>query len=417
MFAKVGLYHDKKLKQWRVRWFGDYNPTTGKQKRYGKTFKLQRDAEHFLDTIKADFKQGTKRDPSKETLKEYTERWLHNKIKIEGIRQGTVILYKGTLDRMYEYFGDCQLRSIDRSKAQSFLSDLQPKMSTKSSLSGWSRHRVLRQCKTIFKEAVADGAVAKNPFDGLQGAKCTTSPWYYLKLNEYLKLLTAVMPMQEKVMYALCYTAGLRETEALTLRWSDIDFEKSRVHVVNQPETLTLPPFDIKDSDERIIPIPKHTIDLLTKLQLDSDGSPYVLLTGERFLKIKTKWLQCQKTGQPWLIRYWANNIPRNFNKRVKRSGIDTVGKKLTVHVLRKCCMQNWQNYLPMNVVKNLAGHSNIETTEKFYSTVDESQLANAARMSDELLNKAGAETTDLFLTFSADLEGIKDVVSPELKC
>ena len=125
MFAKVGLYKEKTVRgtQWRVRWFGDYNPSTGKQKRYGKTFELRKDAERFLKTIDAEFDKGTRRDPSNETLRGYLERWLHNKIKIEGIRAGTAILYKGTLERLYEYFGDCQLRSIDRSKAQSFLSE------------------------------------------------------------------------------------------------------------------------------------------------------------------------------------------------------------------------------------------------------------------------------------------------------
>lgn len=49
-----------------------------------------------------------------------------------------------------------------------------------------------------------------------------------------------------------------------------------------------------------------------------------------------------------------------DFHRRVKQAGIDMAGKKLTVHVLRKCCIQNWANSLPMNVIKELAGHSDI---------------------------------------------------------
>jgi integrase len=412
MNKKIGLYKEKTCKgvQWRVRWFGEYNETTGKQKRHSKTFALRKDAERCIKVKDAEFERGAPRDPSKVTLKEYAERWLHNKTKIEGVRPSTAILYKLTLDRLDKYFGDCLLRKIDRRTAQSFLADLQPLQSAKSSLSGWSRHRVLRHCKTLFKDAVQDGATGSNPFKGIKGEKCVTSQWYYLKPDGYLKLLDATPSLSEKVLYALCYTAGLRLTEALTLRWVDVDFEKGRVHVVNQPETQTLPPFNIKDSDARTIPIPKHTLDLLAQLQVESpDGSPYVLLAGERYSAIRDKWGQCSKAGKPWLNRYWANNIPRNFQRRVRAAGIDAAGKKLTVHILRKCCLQNWMNYAPMNVVKNLAGHSSIETTERFYSQVDESHLDNVAKVADMLFDKAGAEKTDLFLTFSPDLGHIEN--------
>jgi integrase len=86
----------------------------------------------------------------------------------------------------------------------------------------------------------------------------------------------------------------------------------------------------------------------------------------------------------------------RDFHRLVKEAGIETEGKNLTVHILRKCCIQNWANSLPMNVVKELAGHVDIETTNRFYSTVDEMHLNTAAKLGDELL------MTDLKLTFSA---------------
>jgi integrase len=76
--------------------------------------------------------------------------------------------------------------------------------------------------------------------------------------------------------------------------------------------------------------------------------------------------------------------------------GIDTAGKKLTIHVLRKCCIQNWANSLPMNVVQKPAGHSDIETTTCFYSTVDETHLNAAVELCDNLL------AIDHKMTFSA---------------
>jgi hypothetical protein len=48
MINKIGLYRDpRKEKQWVVRWYGEYEPATGREKRYSKSFKLKRDAEEF----------------------------------------------------------------------------------------------------------------------------------------------------------------------------------------------------------------------------------------------------------------------------------------------------------------------------------------------------------------------------------
>ena len=81
---------------------------------------------------------------------------------------------------------------------------------------------------------------------------------------------------------------------------------------------------------------------------------------------------KCREQGRYWFNRCLANNVIRDFHRRVKQAGIETAGKNLTVHTLRKCCLQNWADSLPMNTVKELAGHSDIETTNCCDSTVDE---------------------------------------------
>jgi len=111
--------------------------------------------------------------------------------------------------------------------------------------------------------------------------------------------------------------------------------------------------------------------------------------------KIRDKWQKCREESKDWFNRNLANNVIRDFHHRVKQAGIDTAGKELTVHVLRKCRVQNWANKLPMNVVKDLAGHRDIKTTNKFYSKVDEMHLKAATKVGDDLL------VTDRKLTFS----------------
>jgi integrase len=88
---------------------------------------------------------------------------------------------------------------------------------------------------------------------------------------------------------------------------------------------------------------------------------------------------------------------------------------KLTIHTLRKSCGQNWADHLPMNVVKELMGHSNIATTQKFYTQADSDHKAKAARVIQRLINDADSANrsneTDAKmtpLTISRQIGGVK---------
>jgi len=87
-----------------------------------------------------------------------------------------------------------------------------------------------------------------------------------------------------------------------------------------------------------------------------------------------------------------ANNTLRDFQKQVERAGIKP-DAQLTIHTLRKSCIQNWANELPINVTKELAGHSSITTTQKFYLQVDEYHRAKAAQIVENLVSGTGVQS------------------------
>lgn len=102
----------------------------------------------------------------------------------------------------------------------------------------------------------------------------------------------------------------------------------------------------------------------------------------------------------PWKNRYVINNVLRNFKSYVRRSGIKPIGK-FTIHILRKCCGQNWADHLPMNVVKELMGHSDISTTQEFYTQVDRDHEKKAAQVVQQLLDM---NKNDVQVTYEANL-------------
>lgn len=397
MVTKIGIYRDRrnKGKPWSCRWFTVSDPETGKRKRFCKSFEFKRDAERFANEQTMEFERSgrPRANLEKQTLGIFLKKYLARK-KSE-LKPSSFELYEGTIGRLLDYFSkDCCLQDITLERAEDFV--LCQKNCARgrkgNKLSDWTREQIKRHCKTIFRNAVKWGYMPVNPFEELRSKRLVTKRWYRMKPAEYHELLEVTPTLQEEVSFALFFTAGLRLHEAFNLTWDCLDFQKGILLVTNREATADIPPFSIKDHESRRIPLPIHTIDLLTEWQTEAPESvPFVLLTAERYEHVKAKWLTVRKKGLPWKNRYLVNNVLRNFKKYYKRAGIRPIGK-FTIHVLRKCAGQNWADHLPMNVVKELMGHSDIATTQKYYNQVDEDHEAKAARVIQELLENGQRE-------------------------
>ena len=80
-----------------------------------------------------------------------------------------------------------------------------------------------------------------------------------------------------------------------------------------------------------------------------------------------------------------VTNVGRDFKAHAERAGIKFTAK-FTVHTFRKTCAQNRADRLPANVVKFYLGHSDMNTTNKFYCIVDQSHLDLTRNVMDEML-------------------------------
>jgi len=409
MTSKIGIYKDprNKGKPWVVRWFTVIDPESGKRRRFCKSFEFKRDAERFQAKKVVEFQQrGRPRaNPDKQTLDMFLKSWL--KRRKADLKPASLELYEGTVQRLLDFFRkSSSLHDLTMEKAEDFLLAQKNRIPGRErvQLSDWTREQVKRHCKTIFGAAVQWGYMPVNPFKGLRSKRLTTKRWYRMKPEEYHSLLEVTPSLREKVAYAIFYTAGLRLHEAFNLTWDCLDFQKNLLFVMNREATPTVPPFSIKDHETRRIPLPPHTIDLLTQWQAEApEGVPFILLTKERYERVKVKWQQVRTGGKPWKNRYVINNVLRNFKSHIRRAGIKPIGK-LTVHTLRKCCGQNWADHLPMNVVKELMGHSNVATTQEFYTTVDRDHEKKAAQVVQTLLEQS---QNDVRVTYEADLSQI----------
>ncbi len=415
--TKVGIYHDpRKRHPWIVRWFGEYDPATNKQRRYSKGFRLKRDAERFQAAKRAEFEQGTQRDrPADVRLADFCKKYIARR-KPEW-REKTRRQIEDLGNRLSSHFGDdMTLRMVTPDLASQFWTQARVlrKGSEGHELSRFSRNRILRDAKTMFKHAVDWGHLATNPFakiKQLRVGKHLQRRWHFIKPDEYLALLRAAPNLRWKVIYALAYTSAARFGELFNLTEENIDISRGRLLIRNRTGTSDLPPFMIKDHEEREIPLPRHTIRLVRGwLRTRPKGSPLIVLTPSRFRRVQARWRQHADDGSAWVNDFLANNVLTTIRRHARWAGLKLDGQ-LTMHAFRKSCGQNWADHLPMNVVKELMGHADIATTAEYYSTVSREHEAHAQWVTEAVVRGASRMQTDAGLTPALDNGRRRDAI------
>ncbi len=243
------------------------------------------------------------------------------------------------------------------------------------SLSSTNKHK--RILKAAFSMAVKQlGYLSVNPLERLQQDRVADPQPRYVSPDEFNAIVAVCGTMNHpewwECFLAVSYTAGTRLNEVVHLTWGDIDFEGNTIRICAKSEISGLEAWLPKDRDSRLIPVPARTIDLLTRLHAEAvEGSEFAFVPPERI-----EWIQERRKGGTWREgQSVLNNVNKNFQRRASKAGVNSV----SLHDLRRSCLTNWARALPIHVVRELAGHADIATTQRFYLAVTEQDM-NAAR-------------------------------------
>lgn len=359
-----------------IRWYGEYNPITDKYTRYSRSFRTRKEAEAFAAKKQAEINYGESKDPVNITLKQLCDDVI--RIKSNDLREATIEGYRQVRKQLCAFFGpNVKITSINKQKATEFI--FSRKLiceshikSGRTELSGWGYKHYLKNCSAIFSMAVDWEYIKKNPFSKIKISTPTSKDWHFFNKDEFNAILKHTPNLRLKCLYAVLYGTGIRIGEAVNLLWNgkDVDFENNRINVRNRAGSEILPPFSIKDHQNRSIPMPEWLTKMLVKLQnTATSNNPFLFITNERWGKVQQKWIQyrAQKKTKKWQNRDMCNNLLRNFKVHCRYAGIKTE-EKLTLHCLRKSYAQNLaNNNIPVATLKNLMGHCSIRCTEDYY--------------------------------------------------
>jgi integrase len=345
---------------WAVRWFGSDG------KRFSKSFKSRKEAERYAESKQAEVRVGKGDQPRAVTLAEFARMYLD----IRGdLAPMTKVEHARTLRFLMESLGRRMMVSkVTALDARRFLAWYRERPYRGRTPAPATVNRMLRECKRIFREAVVCSVIRENPFGEIRQERTAQRPWHCISPAEYRKLIGASPSLRWQGLITLGYCCGMRLGEVLNLTWSDVDFERSQVHVVRKDATDRRAAWTPKDKDMRIVPLPNLGVAVLLELQLAAtDGQEYAFVNGK---------------GPAKGDRIKRLNIWRDFQVIREKAGLP----KCSFHDLRKSYCTNLAGAVPLHVVQELAGHADIRTTRKHYVKVRDEQIDLARHALEEVM-------------------------------
>ena len=233
----------------------------------------------------------------------------------------------------------------------------------------------------IFKYAVLMDVLNSNPFDKVIKPKSrqTQRKGNFLtkeELKEFLKLAqTTTLSYFFPLVHLMSYT-GLRQGEALALKWSDIDFENRKITVdktavrIKEEQTIQTP--KTKNS-KRVISIDSATLSFLKSWK--KDQIKIYFKNGKHF-EGDENFIFTNQRGE------WVHI--HNFIRYFKRFIADHKLKPITPHGLRHthASLLFSAGVEPKNISDRL-GHSTVQITLDLYTHITEEQRSDTV---DKLL-------------------------------
>ena len=194
----------------------------------------------------------------------------------------------------------------------------------------------------------------------------------FFTYKEFLKFESVIDELDYKTFFEVLYYLGLRQGEACSLTWSDIDFNKSEVSInktittklKGQLYTISSP--KTKKSN-RVLPIPKKLLESLKIMKLNAKKKKY----------FKETWFVFGDE-----LPFRETTIQVRKNKYCRLAGV----KQIRIHDFRHSCASFLiQNGASIVLVSKYLGHSKISITLDTYTHLYENELKKVSSLIDTL--------------------------------
>jgi integrase len=202
------------------------------------------------------------------TLSSYAKTWLSRRMAPGHDGKPMIRSWKDDRARLYHYIEPfAGQRPLDELQSPSWVKEFIAHV--RAQLAAQSIRNCLNVISRIFndwnEEHADDGMDLKNPVSRLDratrraiGPKWDPKMTPFIKTKEQIRDVFLALPeLSEatpwRAMFAVGVLAGLRTGEVRALRWGDVDFANSRIHVQRSAEGGVAGP--LKDNESRVVPM------------------------------------------------------------------------------------------------------------------------------------------------------------------
>lgn len=144
---------------------------------------------------------------------------------IQHLAPSTINSYRKILNATWlPYLGDTEIHKITYGMLAKILGTCDFK-------SAKTRNNTIIPVRGIFKLSLRDGHISSNPSLGLEYQKYQAPVRDPLTIDEVFLFLNAVKNKQWQNYFRLAFFTGMRTSELIELKWSDIDFVRSDITI------------------------------------------------------------------------------------------------------------------------------------------------------------------------------------------
>ncbi len=262
-----------------------------------------------------------------------------------NLSKGSKQKYELTIRSLMIYLGDREVSSISIKDIEHFKSTLNKKM-RKESVNVYVRY-----VKAIWNLLVRLGYTNQNSLSNIKQFKTHEKEIVSFTDEEITRILGEIKDDTYKMIVVLAVETGLRISELLNLKVSNIDLENELIKLNNNSE------FKTKSRKNRIIPFNKTIKDIIINLISNKSDAGHYLIS-----RIQN-------------IPYRRDCITRYFRKTLDKLGFD---KRYHFHCLRASfIMRLVRKSVNPIFIQRLAGHSTLMVTQR-YCFVQVSDLRKA---------------------------------------
>lgn len=262
-----------------------------------------------------------------------------------------------------------ELRSVTPDQVQRYIAEVSATRSSNT------RNKVLTLLRLVFRVLAVKARIKANPFDGLDAAPLAMArkrPLTAEELQTVSKQLEGKGEME--ILFSLGYYTGARLGDCVMMRWDMIDMGARKIRYT---------PHKTRKSNE-VITITIH---------------PTLFSLLDQVPKEDRRGLVLPELGALYATRTGVAAVSKRVQKVFEHAGIDTGLKvdgysravaQVGFHSLRHAHITALlENGIPMDAVRQQAGHASLEMTARYYHASEKTLQATAAAL--PVIGKANA--------------------------